>query len=127
MKKYLLPLGVGVVVFGGATAFAASLTVTNTSLGAGNATVSTCNSSATVTYNTTATTNTKTYVVTTTPVASAATCATLSYKVTLLGANNASLGEATGSLNSSGGATPDFSSQNIAASDVLGVAVVITG
>lgn len=127
MKKFLLPLGAGVVVFGSVTAFAATLNVTSNSLGAGNATLTACNSSASVTYNTTAGTGAKTYEVTTAPVATASTCNGKSFKVTLLGASNASLAEATGTLDSTGAATPDFTSDHIAAEDVVGVAVVITG
>lgn len=127
MKKFLVPAVAGVVVFGAVTAFAATLTVNTNSLGSGTATVASCNSSAVVTYNTAATTNAKTYDVTTAPVTSAATCSGKSYKVTLLGASNASLGEITGTLNTSGAATPDFTSLGIAAEDVVGVSVVISG
>ncbi|HWC33457.1 MAG TPA: hypothetical protein VG650_01400 [Mycobacteriales bacterium] len=127
MKKFLIPIGAGVIVFGGVTAFAASLSVNTSSLGAGNATVSSCNASAAVTYNTTPTTSAKTYKVTTAPVTSSAACASMGYQVTLLGASNASLGQVTGSLDTNGAASPDFSSQNIAAQDVVGIAVVITG
>jgi hypothetical protein len=127
VKKFLVPVVAGVAVFGSVTAFAATLTVTNTTLGAGNAAVNSCNSSATVTYNTVATTNAKTYKVTTAPVTSHANCATMGYKVTLLGASNASLAEVTGTLSGTGTASPDFTSANIAAEDVVGVAVVITG
>jgi hypothetical protein len=126
VKKFLLPLGAGVVVFGAATAFAATLTVNTNSLGAGNATVDSCNSSATVTYDTAATSG-GSYQVTTAPVTTAATCNGKSFKVTLLGDNSASLAEVTGTLDSSGAASPDFSSSSIAAHDVVGVAVVITG
>ena len=126
MKKFLIPLGAGIVVFGAVTAFAATLNVTGTSLGAGNATVASCNSSASVTYTTAATTNAKTYRVATAPVTSAVACAGLAYKVSLLGASG-SLGEVTGTLDSSGAAAPDFTSANVAAQDVTGVAVVITG
>ena len=127
MRKYLVPLGAGVVVFGAVTAFAATLNVTSTSLGAGNAAVASCNISAAVTYNTAPTTAAKTYKVTTAPVTSAATCNGMAYRVTLLGTSNVSLGEKTGTLDATGADTPDFSSLNVAAQDVLGVAVVITG
>jgi hypothetical protein len=127
MKKFLIPLGVGVVVFGAVTAFAASLTVNTTSLGSGNATVASCNSSASVSYNTAPTTNAKTYDVTTAPVASASGCSGMAVRVTLLGASNVSLGEKTATLDSSGSALPDFTSLTVPATDVVGVAVVITG
>ncbi|MDQ1684229.1 MAG: hypothetical protein QOC82_966 [Frankiaceae bacterium] len=130
MKKFLLPIGAGVVVFGGVTAFAATLNVNSTSLASGNATVSSCNSAAAVTYATTPTTNAKTYDVTTASVTTSGTgsgCASMAYKVTLLGANNASLGEKTGTLDASGAGSVDFTALTVPASDVVGVAVVITG
>ena len=130
MKKYLLPLGAGVAVFGSVTAFAATLSVNGTSLGAGNATVASCNSTASVSYGTTPTTNTKTYDVSTATVTTSGTgagCADMAFRVTLLGAGGASLGEKTGTLDSSGAGAVDFTSSTIAASDVTGVAVVVTG
>lgn len=134
MKKYLLPLGAGVVVFGVATAFAASLSVTSPGLSAGNATVAACNASAAVTYNTAMSTGTNAgkYVVTTAPVTTGTGCKGLTYKVTLLDASDGSLAEQTGTLdattgNATGAAAPDFTSSDIKASDVYGVAVVIAG
>src|SRR5690349_13752234 len=50
VKKYLVPVGVGVVVFGSVTAFAASLTVNSSSLGAGTGTVASCNAAVDVSY-----------------------------------------------------------------------------
>lgn len=126
-KRFLIPATVGVVTFGAVTAFAASLSVSSKSLGAGNATVSTCNATAQVTYNTTYAATLPGYKVTTTPVTTAAGCASMAYKVTLTGASNASLGEITGTLDATGAASPDFSSSNIAASAVTGVSVAITG
>ena len=130
MKKYLLPIGAGVTVFGAVTAFAATLTVNSSSLGAGNATVASCNSAAAVSYSTTPTTNTKTYDVTTAAVSTSGTgtgCANMAFRVTLLGAGNVSLGEKTGTLDGTGAGTADFTSLTVPASDVTGVAVVVTG
>jgi hypothetical protein len=127
VKRFVVPLVAGVAVFGVATAFAASLTVTGTSLGSGNATAASCNASASVTFNTSYASGLPGYKVTTTPVTTAVACATKAYRVTLTGAANASLGEVTGSLDASGNASPDFSASNIAASGVTGVSVVITG
>lgn len=126
-KRFLIPAVVGVVVFGAVTAFAATLTVNTKSLGAGNATVSSCNASASVTYNTSYSATLPGYKVTTAPVTSAVACATMSFKVTLTGASNASLGEVTGTLDASGNGSPDFSASNVAASLVTGISVVITG
>ena len=126
-KRFLIPAVAGVVTFGAVTAFAATLSVSSKSLGSGNATVSTCNASAQVSYNTAYSASLPGYKVSTTPVTTAAGCATMSYKVTLTGAANASLGEITGTLDGTGAASPDFSSSNIAASAVTGVSVAITG
>lgn len=127
MKRYLVPIAAGFVVFGVATAFAASLTLTGTSLGSGNASTASCNATASVSFNSSYASGVPGYKVTTTPVTTAAACASKAYKVTLSGAANASLAEVTGSLDASGNASPDFSASNIAASAVLGVSVVITG
>ena len=125
--RFLAPLVVGVVVFGAVTAFAASLTVSSKSLGSGNATVATCNATAAVTYNVGYSATLPGYKVTTAPITTAAACTGLAYRVTLTGAGNTSLGEVTGTLDSSGGGSPDFSASNIAASGVTGVSVVISG
>ena len=125
-SRYLVPAVVGVVGFGAATAFAASLSVSSGSLSAGNATVASCNSTAHVTYNTAPAAGD--YQVTTAPVTTAASCAGMSYRVTLFGASNATLGEVTGTLDATtGAALPDFTSAAVSASAVTGVSVVITG
>jgi hypothetical protein len=141
VKKFILPVAVGVVVFGAVTAFAATLNVNTDSLGAGNATVAACKDAAAVTYNTSLVAGS--YVVTTAPVTTSGTgagCAGKSFKVTLLGASNAVLREVTGTLDASGNAAPDFSPVAAVtgppavaaipatpAHDVSGIAVVITG
>jgi len=125
-SRYFAPAVVGVVVFGAVTAFAASLTVSGTSLGAGNATVDTCNSTASVTYNTALSAGD--YKVTTAPVTTAASCAGKAYRVTLTDGSGNSLGEVTGTLDATtGGANPDFTSAGVAASAVRGVSVVVSG
>lgn len=126
-KRFLIPLAAGVVTFGAVTAFAATLNVSSKSLGAGNATVASCNATAQVTYNTSYSATLPGYKVTTSPVTTAAGCASMAYKVTLTGAGNASLGEITGTLDGTGAASPDFSATNVAASSVTGVSVAITG
>lgn len=130
MKKFLLPVGAGVVVFGSVTAFAATLTVNSSSLGAGNATVTSCNSAAAVTYNTVPTANTKTYDVSTAAITTSGTgtgCANMAFKVSLLAANGSTLGEKTGSLDGTGAGSVDFTSLTVPATDVASVAVVVTG
>lgn len=130
MKRYLVPVAAGVTVFGAATAFAASLTVTSTSLGSGNGSVASCNASATVAYGPTGPVYSVSpygYKVAGVPITSAVACATRSYKVTLTGTANASLAEKTGTLDASGNAAPDFTADNVLAANVTGVSVVITG
>lgn len=114
-------------MFGAVTAFAATLSVGATKLGSGNATVTTCNASASVTYATAYSSTVPGYKVTTTPVTSAATCSGQAYKVTLTGSGNTSLAEVSGVLDASGNATPDFSASSIAAANITGVSLVITG
>ena len=127
MKRYVVPIVAGVSVFGAATAFAASLTVTSQSLGSGNGAVASCNASATVSYATTYSASPYGYKVGTASITSAAACATKSYKLTLTGAANASLAERTGTLDASGNASPDFTAGNILVANVTGASVVITG
>ena len=126
-KRFLIPAAVGVVTFGAVTAFAATLGVTSKTLSSGNATVATCNATAAVTYTTSYAQAQGGYIVATAPVTSAVGCANMSYRVTLTGASNASLGEVTGSLDATGAATASFSSQNILVSNVTGISVSITG
>jgi hypothetical protein len=126
-KRYAIPVAAGVAVFGAVTAFAATLNVNTKSLGAGNATVASCNASASVSYNTAYSAALPGYKVTTAPVSTAVGCASMSYRVTLTGAGNSSLAEVTGTLDATGAASPDFSSNNVAAANVTGVSVVITG
>ena len=126
-KRYTVPIVAGVVVFGAVTAFAATLTVNSKTLGAGNATVASCNATAAVTYNTVYAAALPGYKVTTAPVTTAVACATFAYKATLSGAAGVSLGEITGVLDATGLASPDFTASNITAASVTGISVVITG
>lgn len=127
MKKYLLPLGAGVVVFGVVTAFAATLNVSSSSLGAGNATVAACNDNAAVTYTTSGST-VSTAVVTISGSQASGACDGLTAQVTLTGSsgNLASENAAIGSTTTDIG-TANFASDNIDGSSVTGVSVVITG
>jgi hypothetical protein len=132
MKKYLVPLGVGVVVFGSVTAFAASLTVNSTSLGAGNGTVASCNASANVSYTSAFDATAHAYELATTTVTTVAgspsACSGKAYKITFLDASDAQVGsEVTGTIAANGNDTATVTSQHIAASSVANLAVVITG
>jgi hypothetical protein len=126
-KKYLLPIVVGVVVFGGVTAFAASLTVNSSSLGAGNATVASCTDNAKVTYATTGSTVTTATVKTFDALGAPTTsCNGFSADVTLTSTSGTvTLGEVTGPITN---ATTVFTlPAGIDAHDVTGVSVTITG
>ncbi len=108
-------------------AFASTLPLTTKTLGAGAATVASCNTAATISYNTAYSAAIPGYKVSTTPVVSAIACANMAYRVTLSGTASATLAEVTGTLDNAGAASPDFSSSNVSASAVLGVSVVISG
>jgi uncharacterized membrane protein YesL len=125
MKRYLMPLLAGVIVFGAVTAFAASLTVSSKSLGSGNATVSSCNSTAAVSYTTSFVSGN--YQVATLPVTSAAGCASMAYKVTITGTGVLATTpvEVTGTLDAAGAASPSVPA-GVLAADVNVVSVVIT-
>jgi hypothetical protein len=127
VKRLMIVGIIGVMVFGSVYAFAATLTVNSKTLGAGNGTVAACNASAAVNYNTVYSAPLPGYKVTTAPITSAATCATMAYRLTLTGAANASLGEVVGTLDATGAASPDFTAANVAASAVVGVQLVISG
>ena len=127
MKRLIIALVVGLVIFAMVYAFAATLNVNTKSLGAGGNAVASCNASANVSYNAVYSAALPGYKVSTVPITSAAGCANMAFRVTLTGAANASLGEVTGNLDATGAASPDFSASNVAASAVTGVQLVITG
>src|SRR3954449_8633964 len=132
VKKFLVPLGVGVVVFGSVTAFAASLGVSSTSLGAGNGTVASCNATANVSYTSAFDTTSHVYELATTTVntvaGSPSACSGKTYKITFLDSSNAPVGtEVTGTLAANGSDTKTVSAQHVAALLVENLAVVITG
>lgn len=122
MKKYLLPLGAGVVVFGVVTAFAATLNVSSTTLGAGNALVNSCQSDAAVTYNHTSSAVDAAVV---TFSGGSDNCSGLTAEVTLTGDSGTLATESHAVVSEV--ATVDFSADSIDAADVTGVSVVITG
>jgi hypothetical protein len=128
VKKYLLPLGAGVVVFGVVTAFAASLGVTSSSLGAGNATVASCNDNAAVSYTTTGS-KVATAVVTISGSQATGACDGKTAQVTITGTGTGLPASATAAVGSTTTniATVNLASANADAHDVTGVSVVITG
>ncbi len=133
MKRTLTAILVGAAVLAGVYGFAASLSVSTQSLGAGTSSVSACQSatltaSYAVSYDSTIPAY-KVGVVTVSGLdTTAGHCASKSFKVTLTNSSNTSLGEVTGTTPSSGTTfTGDFSSQNVSASSVTNIHVVISG
>jgi hypothetical protein len=135
MKRLLVALLVGAVVFSAVYGFAASLSVGSSSLGAGTSAVAACQSGTlTASYAVTYDSSIPAYKVGVVTVSgldtSSGHCATKSYKVTLTGpgASNASLAEVTGTTPSSGTTfSPDFTTSNVNAASVTGIHVVISG
>jgi hypothetical protein len=134
MKRGLVAVLVGAAVFAGIYGLAASLGVTSDSLGAGNSAVAACQAgsvsvSYSAAYNSGAPAG---YRATTVSVGnldtSAGACGGKAIRVTLTGpgASNASLGEQTGTVPSSG-TSQSFTFSGVNASDVTGVHVVIAG
>ncbi|MGP8159759.1 MAG: hypothetical protein ACLQGJ_00845 [Candidatus Dormibacteria bacterium] len=129
MKRILGAIAAGVVAFSGIYALAASLSVTSNTLGAGTAVVASCQAAALnatytpLAYSTTVPGYT---AATVTLTGLASSCYSLPYRVTLYGAGNASLGEATGTTPASGTSfAASFTA--VSAASVTGVAVVIGG
>lgn len=131
MKKFVLPVGAGVVVFGVVTAFAASLGVSSNTLGAGNDTVDSCTANAKVSYATSGSTVTTATVTTydnatPTPVATT-TCAGMSAQVTLTGSGTGLPASLSTTNFTAGSMAFNFTSSGIDAHDVTGVSVVFSG
>lgn len=128
MKRILAAILAGLFTFAGVYGLAASLNLTTDSLGSGTATVAACQAGALdATYTTTYSATTPGYTLGTVTVTGlASTCYGMAYKVTLSGAGNASLGEATGTTPSSGTSfAATFS--GVSAASVTGISVVISG
>ena len=136
MKRAAVALSVGVAVFGSVYGLAASLGVTTRTLGSGSSVVAGCQAtSLTVAYAPVYDSTLPGYkvgVVTVTGLdtTSSTNCASKSFRVTLTGASNASLGEISGVTPGSGTSfTADFTSNTpvVSAANVTGVHVLITG
>jgi len=129
VKRALIIAVAGVLTFGAVYGFAASLNLTTDSLGAANTTVAACQAGAmTATYTSSYSSSAPGYTVGTVTVTGlAATCYSKAYKITLSGAANASLGEATGTTPSSGTSFAATFSPAVSAASVTGISVVISG
>ena len=133
MKRFVVALFAGGTIFGGVYGLAASMGVSSETLGAGTAAGAACQSTTlTPSYATAYDASIPGYKVGVVTVngldTTAGKCASKSFKITLVNASNATLGEATGSTPASGTSfTADFTSGGISASGVSGVHVLITG
>jgi hypothetical protein len=105
------------------------LNLTSDSLGAGTAVVAACQAGTlNATYTSTYSAAAPGYTVGTVTVTGlAATCYSKPYKITLSGAGNASLGEATGTTPASGTTVVAAFAPAVAGTSVTGVSVVISG
>src|SRR5438876_819035 len=134
MKRAIMAIAIGAVVFGTVYGFAASLSVTSASLGAGSTAVAACQSGAlNMTYTPSYQSGLPGYAATTVTVngldLTAPHCGGATIKVTLTGpgASNASLGEQTATLpTSSVTTTQAFTFSVVRASDVTGAHVLIS-
>jgi len=129
-QRTIAAIIVGLTVFATVFAVAASLNVTASSLGAGTGTVASCDTDGvTASFDTTYSPSAAGYKVTLVHVTGIATpgCDGRTMKVTLVGAADASLAEVTVTL-ATPAASPtnfDFTSDNVLASAVLKVSVVV--
>jgi len=126
--KIVVALVVASIVFAGVYGFAASLGITSSGLGAGNAVVAACGTGTTVSYTTAYAAGIPGYSVTQVNLASIpAGCLSRPYRIQLTGAAGAAVGaEMTGTLPASGTTATIATSGNVDASAVTGVSVVIS-
>ena len=115
-------------VFGGVYGLAASLGLTSDSLGAAQTVVAACQAATmNATYTPAYTASVPGYTVSSVTITGlTSTCYSKAYRVSLTGASNASLGEATGTTPATGSSfSVTFSA--VSAASITGVAVVISG
>jgi hypothetical protein len=129
VKRVLAAIIAGMITFGAVFGLAASLNLTSDSLGAGTAVVASCQAAAmNATYTSAYSATAPGYTVGTVTVTGlAASCYTKPYKVTLSGAANASLGEATGTTPGVGTSFAATFAPAVAGASVTGISVVISG
>jgi hypothetical protein len=129
VNRALIATLAAIMTFGVVYGLADSLNLASDSLGAGTTTVAACQpTQLTATYTSTYSSGTPGYAVGTVTVTGlAATCYSKAYRITLSGAGNTSLGEATGTTPSSGTSFAATFSPSVNAATVTGVAVVISG
>lgn len=128
MKRLFAAAIIAVVSFSAVYGLAASLNLSSDGLGAGTASVAACQSGTlTATYSTSYSATTPGYAVGTVTVTGlAATCYSKAYRVTLYDSGGALLGEATGTTPASGTSFNATLSPAVDASQVTGVAVILS-
>lgn len=126
--KLVLAAVAASVVFAGVYGFAASLGLSSSGLGAGNAVVAACGSGIQAAYTTGYSATLPGYSVTQVNLSSIpAGCLSKSYRIQLTGAGGAAVGsEVTGTLPASGTTAAIATSGNVDASAVTGISVVIS-
>lgn len=129
MKRILFVALAGLFTFGGVYGLAASLNMTSDGLGAATQVVAGCQAGTlTATYTSSYSASTPGYTVPTVTVTGlASTCYSKAYRITLTGAGNASLGEATGTTPASGTSFAATFSPAVSATSITGVSIVISG
>jgi hypothetical protein len=129
VKRGIIAAFLAVTTFGAVYGLAASLNLATDSLGAAETTVAACQAGQlTATYTSSYSSTLPGYTVGTVTVNGlASTCYTKAYKITLFGAGNTSLGEATGTTPSSGSSFAATFSPAVGAASVTGIGVVISG
>jgi hypothetical protein len=126
--KLVLAAVVASVVFAGVYGFAASLGLTSSGLGAGNAVVASCGTGINAAYTTAYSASLPGYSVSQVNLTSIpAACLTKAYRIQLTGAAGATVGtEMTGTLPASGTTANISTSGNVDASAVIGISVVVS-
>jgi hypothetical protein len=128
VKRLFAAAIVAVVSFSAVYGLAASLNLSSDGLGAGTTSVAACQSGTlTATYSSSYSAATPGYAVGSVTVTGlAATCYSKAYRVTLYGSGGTSLGEATGTTPASGTSFSATFSPAVDASQVTGVAVILS-
>ena len=126
--KLVLAAVVASIVFAGVYGFAASLGLTSSGLGAGNAVVAACGTGMNAAYTTAYSSSLPGYSVSQVNLTSIpAACLSKSYRIQLTGAAGATVGaEMTGTLPASGTTANISTSGNVDASAVTGISVVVS-
>jgi hypothetical protein len=126
--KLVLAAVVASIVFAGVYGFAASLGLSSSGLGAGNAVVASCGTGINAAYTTAYSSSLPGYSVSQVNLSSIpAACLSKSYRIQLTGAAGATVGaEMTGTLPAAGTTANISTSGNVDASAVTGISVVVS-